>query len=184
MVFHPVRKATASQKEQPGLFMATASGLHSKALIAAGFSYAQGTMPEATMTRMVSESRVRCLVSRRLVATRYRRVRRFRLKNPWGISGGSDGEVHPPNNQSGGYKPPYELGMLIRGKIKSGSLFILPNAKCWAGPATGKKTCAACDEPIIGGVECEVGGPGRIVFVHLICHSLWCKESQGQGWRG
>jgi hypothetical protein len=86
--------------------------------------------------------------------------------------------------QSGGYKPPYELGMLIRGKIKSGSLFILPNAKCWAGPATGKKTCAACDEPIIGGVECEVGGPGRIVFVHLICHSLWCKESQGQGWRG
>ena len=184
MVFHPVRKATASQKEQPGLFMATASGLHSKALIEAGLSYAQGTMPEATMTRRVSESKVRCLASRRLVATRYRRVRRFRLKNPWGISGGSDGEVHPPTNQSGGYKPPYELGMLIRGKIKSGSLFILPNAKCWAGPATGKKTCAACDEPIIGGVECEVGGPGRIVFVHLICHSLWCKESQGQGWRG
>ena len=160
--------------------MATASGLHSKALIAAGLSYAQGTMPEATMTRMVSESRVRCLASRRLVATRYRRVRRFRLKNPWGISGGSDGKA----GESGGYRPPYELGMLIRGKIKSGSLFVLPNAKCWAGPATGKKICAACDETIIAGVECEVGGPNSSVFVHLICHSLWCKESQGQDWRG
>ncbi|PYM53933.1 MAG: hypothetical protein DMD77_25035 [Candidatus Rokuibacteriota bacterium] len=70
--------------------------------------------------------------------------------------------------------------MLIRAKIKSGGLFILPNSKCWAGPATGKKTCAACDATIIGGVECEVGGSDSSVFVHLICHSLWCKESQGQ----
>ena len=176
MVVHPVRKATASRKEQPGLFVATASGLHSKALMEVGLSYAQGTMPEATMTRMVSESKIRCLASRRLVARRYRRARKLRLLNPWGISGGSDGKA----GESGGYRPPYELGMLIRGKIKSGSLFMLPNAKCWAGPATGKKTCAACDEPIIGGVECEVGGSGSIVFVHLICHSLWCKESQDQ----
>ncbi len=134
------------------------------------------------MTIVVSESGARCLENRRLfVASRLLIARSRRLLNPaFEISGSADGEAHPPTNERGGYRPPYELGMLIRAKIKSGGLFILPNSKCWAGPATGKKTCAACDATIIGGVECEVGGSDSSVFVHLICHSLWCKESQGQ----
>ncbi len=87
--------------------MAKASVLHSKALIEAGLSYAQGTMPEATMTRRVSESKVRCLASRRLVAMRYRRARKLRLLNPWGISGGSDGKA----GESGGVPPATRLSL-------------------------------------------------------------------------
>jgi len=134
------------------------------------------------MTIVVSESGARCIENRRLVvATRLLMARSRRLLNrTFEISGSSDGKAHPPTNERGGYRPPYELGMLIRAKIKSGSLFILPNSKCWAGPATGKKTCVACDATIIGGVECEVGGSDSSVFVHLICHSLWCKESQAR----
>src|SRR5207244_8469987 len=93
------------------------------------------------------------------VASRLLISRSRRLLNPaFEISGSADGEAHPPTNERSGYRPPYELGILIRAKIKSGSLFILPDSKCWAGPATGKKTCVACDATIIGGAECELDG--------------------------
>jgi hypothetical protein len=38
--------------------------------------------------------------------------------------------------------------------------------------------CAVCEQRIVGGAECEVGEPNSAVFAHLVCHSLWCQESQ------
>ena len=132
------------------------------------------------MIRLMVESEMLCVESRKLLATSHNLIAQSRrLLNPaWEVSGASDGEVHPPTNGNGGYLPPYELGCLVRDKLKSGKLFILPNAKCWAGPATGRVACAVCDEIIFGGVECEVGEPHSAVFSHLLCHSIWCQESR------
>ena len=101
------------------------------------------------------------------------------LNRAWEISGASDGEAQLPINGSGAYWPPYELACFVRDKIKSGKLSVLPNARCWAGPATGK-LCVVCDVRIFGGAECKVGKVDSAVFAHLVCHSLWCQESQAQ----
>src|SRR5204863_8060141 len=117
------------------------------------------------MIRLMVESEMLCVESRKLLATSHNLIAQSRrLLNPaWKVSGASDGEVHPPTNGNGGYLPPYELGCLVRDKLKRGELFVLPNAKCWAGPATGRVTCAVCDEILFGRVGCAVGGPPSAV---------------------
>jgi hypothetical protein len=131
------------------------------------------------MTALVSQSRARCLESARLLAdSRLLIARSRRLLNPaWGVAGASDWEARPPGTGNGAPWPPYELACLVRDRITSGKLPVLSNAKCWAGPATGK-VCAVCEQCIVSGAECEVGEPNSAVFAHLVCHSLWCKESQ------
>src|SRR5439155_14129487 len=90
------------------------------------------------MIRLMVESQMLCKTSRKLLATSHNLIAQSRrLLNPaWEVSGASEGEAHPQTNGNGngGYLPPYELGCLVRDKLKSGKLFILPNAKCWAGP--------------------------------------------------
>ena len=65
---------------------------------------------------------------------------------------------------------------LVRDKITSGRLYMLPDAQCWIGPATGKVCVVGVR--IFGGAECEVGEPDSAVFAHLVCHSLWCQKSR------
>ena len=50
----------------------------------------------------------------------------------------ADDRVQAPANGNGAPWPPYEIMCLVREKIKSGRPCILPNAKGWTGPATGK----------------------------------------------
>ena len=103
-----------------------------------------------------------------------------RLLNPvWKIVGASDWEAPFSATGNGAPWPPYELSCLVRDRIQSGRLYRLHNAKCWAGPATGK-ICAVCEQRIVAGTECEVGEPDSAVFAHLVCHGLWCQESRGQ----
>jgi len=112
-----------------------------------------------TMTRenwrLVGESRSRIESARRL------------LNPAWEIGGASE-------------LPPHELGQLVAEKIASGVLFVLSDAKSWAGPATGKQ-CAVCDEKIYSGAECEIRGPRESVYAHLVCHSVWYQQSQNFG---
>ena len=131
------------------------------------------------MPALVSESTARILENERLLIGSRRLIASSRrLMNPWlGVAGASDGDWHPSTNGNGVLWPPYELSCLIRDRIKSGRLPLLANAKCWAGPATGK-VCAACEQCIVGGAECEVGEPESSVFAHLVCHSIWCAESR------
>jgi hypothetical protein len=101
--------------------------------------------------RLAAESRARIAWARR------------RLNPAWELCGASD-------------LPPHELAQLVAEKISSGALFVLTDAKSWAGPATGKQ-CAVCDEKIFSGAECEVRGPSESVFAHLVCHSVWYQRS-------
>lgn len=116
-----------------------------------------------------------------LLEESYRRsaLGRRLLNKAWGVEGAVDDGVQPSTNGNGVPWPPYELMCLVRDKITSGRMYMLPDAQCWIGPATGK-VCVVCGVRIFGGAECEVGEPDSAVFAHLVCHSLWCQESRAQ----
>ena len=73
--------------------------------------------------------------------------------------------------------PRMDLGWLVWDKMERGGLFVLPDARCWAGPATGQP-CVVCEQRIQDANECEVAGPDGPVFAHLACHTAWSRESQ------
>jgi len=39
------------------------------------------------------------------------------------------------------------------------------------------KVCMLCEEPMLLGVECEIGEPGGSVFAHFVCYSAWWGEN-------
>ena len=73
--------------------------------------------------------------------------------------------------------PVTDLDLLVWDKVERGRLFLLPDPKCWAGPATGHH-CVVCEQRIHDPSECEVVGPDGPVFAHLGCHTVWSLESQ------
>src|SRR2546427_11049568 len=81
------------------------------------------------MTAMVSESKIRCLESRKLLAgSRYRVACSRRLLNPaFAVSGGSSGD---------------DLYKTVRDRLARGALFPAPQ-KVWAGHGTGR-ICIVC----------------------------------------
>ena len=70
-----------------------------------------------------------------------------------------------------------DLGWLVWDKVERGKLFVLPDSRCWAGPATGQP-CVVCEQRVHDGNECEVAGSDGPVFAHLQCHTAWSRESQ------
>jgi hypothetical protein len=68
------------------------------------------------------------------------------------------------------------LGWLVWDKMERGGLFVLPDPRCWTGPATGQP-CVVCEQHIQDANECEVAGPDGPVFAHLACHTAWSRES-------
>src|SRR2546425_13063117 len=81
------------------------------------------------MTAMVSESKIRCLESRKLLAgSRYRIASSRRLLNPaFAVSGGSSGD---------------DLYKTVRDRLARGALFPAPQ-KVGAGQGTGR-ICIVC----------------------------------------
>ena len=114
------------------------------------------------MTVLVSESKARCLESRRLLAdSRFLIASSRRLLNPvWVIAGASDG---------------IDLHVTVRERLASGWLFPAPH-KVWAGKGTGH-ICIVCGTVIAPSeVENEIIGP-TTVWSHLPCYSIWREES-------
>jgi hypothetical protein len=70
-----------------------------------------------------------------------------------------------------------DLAWLVWDKVERGRLFVLPDSRCWAGPATGRP-CVVCEQPIQDATEIEAAGPDGPVFAHLPCHTAWSRESQ------
>ena len=131
------------------------------------------------MTAIVVTTRQCCDQNRRLIAqSRDHSARSRRLLNRWwGISGGSVEPPVVPTDATSTHWPLDELERLVRDKLRRGALFVLTNGKVWAGPATGR-VCRVCSQTISRGNECEVRGRRGPVYTHLLCHSIWRRESQ------
>ena len=115
---------------------------------------------------------------RLIVQSRHLSASSRRILNPWwGISGGSIEPPVAPTDGSSTHWPLDELERLIRDKLRRGALFVLANGKVWAGPATGR-VCHVCSQTISRDNECEVSGPRGPVYAHLLCHSIWLRESR------
>src|SRR5437879_7971791 len=115
------------------------------------------------MTAMVSESKIRCLESRKLLAgSRYRIASSRRLLNPaFAVSGGSSGD---------------DLYKTVRDRLARGALFLAPQ-KVWAGRGTGR-ICIVCDVAITATeVEHEITDGPATVWTHSACHQIWQQES-------
>jgi len=115
------------------------------------------------MTAMVSESKIRCLESRKLLAgSRYRIACSRRLLNPaFAVLGGSSGD---------------DLHKVVRDRLSRGALFPAPQ-KVWAGHGTGR-ICIVCDAAITAS-EVEhaiIDGPAT-VWAHSACYQIWLRES-------
>ena len=125
------------------------------------------------MNQLVERSRARSLESLRLLANTQGLIATSRRHlNPFfGVSGSSD--------EATGAPPAWwveVLRELVRDKLAVGDLFALIDSHCWGGPATGE-SCVVCGEKIDGGVEFEVDGPAGPAFTHLVCYSIWHRES-------
>jgi len=131
------------------------------------------------MTAIVVTTRQRCDQNRRLIVqSRDRSARSRGLLNRWlEISGGSVEPPVAPTDGTSTHWPLDELERLVRDKLRRGALFVLTNGKVWAGPATGR-VCRVCSQTISRGNECEVRGRRGPVYTHLLCHSIWRRESQ------
>ena len=115
------------------------------------------------MTAMVSESKIRCLESRKLLAgSRYRIASSRRLLNPaFAVSGGSSRD---------------DLYKTVRDRLARGALFPAPQ-KVWAGHGTGR-ICIVCDVAITATeVEHEITDGPATVWTHSACHQIWQQES-------
>lgn len=102
----------------------------------------------------------------------------WRLRSGWfGIRGGAD----TPTSAGGGTQqrrpsPLDELERLVRDKIKRGALFILQDGRAWPSPAT-MQPCIVCGQMIDRGNDYEVRGPRGYLHTHVVCHSIWHRES-------
>jgi hypothetical protein len=115
------------------------------------------------MTGMVSESKIRCLESRKLLAgSRYLIACSRRLLNrAFVISGGSSGD---------------DLYTTVHDRLASGALFPAPQ-KVWAGHGTGR-ICIVCDAAITTSeVEHEIIDGPATVWTHSACYQIWRQES-------
>ena len=129
------------------------------------------------MTSLIEQSRVLRGANRNLIEeTQARLAISWRVRSGWiGIRGAADtsassGEAATP------HWPLDELERLIRDKIKRRALLILMNGKYRAFPATGQP-CTVCGQTITRGTECEVRGPRGSLYAHVVCHSIWHRES-------
>src|SRR5207302_8590028 len=107
------------------------------------------------MTAMVSESKIRCLESRKLLAgSRYRIASSRRLLNPaFAVSGGSSGD---------------DLYKTVRDRLARGALFVAPQ-RVWAGHGTGRH-CIVCD---VASTATEVERQITHGRATVLTHSAW-----------
>jgi len=125
------------------------------------------------VNQLVEQSKTRSLENLRLLANTQRLIatsRRF-LNPFFGVSGASDEAAGAPP-----VRWVDALRALVRDKLALGDLFVLIDARCWGGPATGE-SCVVCGEKIDAGIEYEIDGPAGSVFTHLVCYSLWHREA-------
>lgn len=132
------------------------------------------------MTSLVEQSHALSEANRNLIEETQGRIAiSWRIRNGWnGIRGAVDTSASAgEGKQQHRPSPLDELERLVRDKIRRGALFILQDRKAWPGPAT-MQPCIVCGEMITRGNDYEVCGPrGHLLHTHVVCHSIWHRES-------
>src|SRR6266567_7882133 len=74
---------------------------------------------------------------------------------------------------------PKDLGFLVWDKVEHGRLFLLPDPKCWAGPATGQQDREVSPSPHDQADRSLVN-----TQEHFTCHQHWEVAGVLRGRRG
>ena len=127
-----------------------------------GRLYLRSMLPSTIETLTVAEA-YRNRSEATVAATRYRIARSVRRLHPTFVLRGGSFDDDP-------------LVTALRHRLAIGELPLILSGECWAGPASGRYSCAVCGVAIAnGGAEYEA--PTGNLHAHPSCFLTWRQES-------